>query len=37
VREWLRFRVEHAYHDGVIPERDIMLAWLARSGWMEIT
>jgi hypothetical protein len=35
--DWLRFRVEDAYRNGNITERDIMMAWLRDQGWIEIT
>ena len=34
--EWLRFRVEQAYCDGTIAERDILLEWLHDQGWTDI-
>jgi hypothetical protein len=33
--ERLRFRIEEAYRDGPITERDIPLEWLTGHGWMD--
>jgi hypothetical protein len=34
--EWLRFKVEQAYCDGTIADRDILLEWLHDQGWTDI-